>query len=61
MADFTDKDILNYLNLAQRRTYIILHSGIDWKPEYAFELVEIDRQLAAYRQCIDEIHSQEVV
>lgn len=61
MADFTDKDILNYLNLVQRRTYIMLHSGINWKPEYAFELEEIDRQLASYRQCIDEIHSQEVV
>lgn len=61
MADFADKDILNYLNLVQRRTYIILHSGINWKPEYAFELVEIDRQLAGYRQCIDKIQSREVV
>lgn len=60
MADFTDHDVLVYLDLVQRRTHILLHSGIDWKPEYGPELAAIDQQLSAYRLRI-ELCSKEVV
>ena len=41
----TDKEICRYLELVDRRLFILVHSGINWKPEYAEELEAIDREL----------------
>ena len=41
-----EKDILRYLELIERRVYIIEHSGIDWLPEYQDEMVQIDKEIA---------------
>lgn len=56
------KDTLNvaqitrYLDLVDRRLEILMHSGIDWKPEYAPELQAIDREIAELRKVIDYTH-----
>lgn len=34
----TDKEVCRYLELVDRRLFILIHSGIDWKPEYTPEL-----------------------
>lgn len=33
----TEKQVSRYIDLVHRRTYILTHSGVDWKPEYASE------------------------
>lgn len=48
--------INRYLDLVSRRLYILLHSGIDWRPEYGRELEEIDKEILSYRQLIDAVH-----
>ena len=45
----TEKEILRYLTLVERRCFIVEHCGIDWKPEYGPELEAIDRELAELR------------
>lgn len=50
----TDKEISRYLELANRRSFIVLHSGIDWKPEYEAELKAIDRELTRLRALVDQ-------
>ena len=54
----TEKEILRYLLLADRKVIIYLNSGIHWKPEYAQELVNIDKELAQLRFLIDTEHSK---
>lgn len=49
----TQEDVLEYLRLLDRRIFIVMHSGIDWQPEYEQELVEIDQKLAALRVRVD--------
>lgn len=39
----TDKEICRYLELVDRRLFILVHSGINWKPEYAEELEELKK------------------
>lgn len=56
-----EHQISRYLELINRRLYIILHSGIDWKPEYQLELNEINKELAKLRKVIDAIHNKEGV
>lgn len=48
----SDKQVLRYLQLVDRRLYIILNSGINWKPEYGQELEEIDRELAELQKAV---------
>lgn len=38
-------DVSKYIDLLHRRTFILLHSGIDWKPEYETELQQINQEL----------------
>lgn len=52
----TEKDIGRYLALVERRLFILMHSGIDWKPEYSPELDQIDRELAALRKAVEQEH-----
>lgn len=47
-----EKDILRYLELVERRVYIIEHSGIDWLPEYQGEMVQIDKEIAQLRDVL---------
>ncbi len=46
--------IAKYAQLANRKSWIITHSGADWKPEYEQELAGIDKELAELRKVIDE-------
>lgn len=56
----SEKQILRYLDLVNRWLYIILHSGIDWKPEYKPELDRIDKELAELRKVIDSTQKEVV-
>ncbi len=49
----SDKQVLKYLHLVDRRLYIILNSGINWKPEYGPELEKIDRELAEMQKTVE--------
>ena len=50
----TELDVARYAQLANRKSWIITHSGASWKPEYEQELAEIDRELAFLRKKINE-------
>ena len=52
----TEKEILRYLSLVDRKLTICLHSGISWKPEYEEELAGIDKELAQLRILVDDEH-----
>ena len=54
----TDKEVCRYIDLVDRRVFIISHSGVDWKPEYAAELEAIDRELAELRRKVDREHGR---
>ena len=41
----TDQEVVRYLDLVGRRLKLSM-SGVDWKPEYAQELEEIEKELA---------------
>ena len=51
-----EKQISRYLTLVNRRLFILLHSGVDWIPEYAQELESIDTELAQLRILVEQIH-----
>lgn len=53
-------DVSKYIDLLHRRTFILLHSGIDWKPEYEAELQQINQELALLRPLVDQKHSRRV-
>lgn len=57
----TQDDVLRYLSLVDRRLEIVLHSGIDWNPEYGPELDEIDQELSRFRNMIDQEHARRMV
>lgn len=54
----TQDQVLRYLTLVERRLFIIMHSGISWKPEYADELEAIDQELAVLCPLVDQALSQ---
>lgn len=47
-----------YLELVARRTYILAHSGVDWKPEYEKEMQQIDQELSVLRPLVDQEHER---
>mgnify|MGYP004466286127 CR=1 FL=1 len=47
-------DVSKYIDLLHRRTFILLHSGIDWKPEYEAKLQQINRELVLLRPLVDQ-------
>ena len=53
-------DVSKYIDLLHRRTFILLHSGIDWKPEYETELQQINQKLDLLRSLVDQEHSRKV-
>lgn len=52
----TQEDIIRYLRLAARKSYILSHSGVDWKPEYGPELEQLDQEIAPLREAIEQEH-----
>lgn len=58
-AAMTDEEVFRYLELANRKSFILLHSGASWEPEYAAELE--DRELTVLRGIIDRMHEQKEV
>jgi len=61
MADFGMEQVTRYLRLLDRRMYIVMHSGIDWKPEYEQELNDIDSEISVLRELMDSAHGQEEI
>lgn len=53
-------DVSKYIDLLHRRTFIRLHSGIDWKPEYEVELQQINQELDLLRSLVDQEHSRKI-
>ena len=53
-------DVSKYIDLLHTRTFILLHSGIDWKPEYEAELQQINQELDLLRSLVDQEHSRKV-
>lgn len=58
MIGMTEEQITRYLQLASRKTFILLHSGTDWKPEYASELMAIDQELTELMKVKEQAHAQ---
>lgn len=54
----TEKEVLRYLTLVERRLFILLHSGIGWKPEYGPEMKAIDKELAELRMLVEQEHER---
>lgn len=54
----TEEQINRYLDLVNRRLYILVHSGIDWKPEYETELQQIDRELAEMQPIVEQARKE---
>ena len=47
------KEINRYLTLASRRLFIMVHSGVDLRPEYGAELENIDKEIADLSKLVD--------
>lgn len=56
MNTLNASQVTRYIELVNRRLYILMHSGIDWKPEYAAEFETIDKEIAELRKVIDYTH-----
>lgn len=54
----TDKQVLEYISLVDRKLQILLNSGIHWKPEYEAEMKKIDARLAELRPLVDAEHER---
>ena len=52
----TAEEVLKYIQLVSRKSFIICHSGNDWKPEYEIEMKQIDQELALLRPLVDAEH-----
>ena len=52
----TQEQVLRYLELANRESYIIIHSGDSWKPEWEDELEAIKKELDGLREIIAAEH-----
>ena len=54
----TAEEVLKYIQLASRKTYILTHNGVEWLPEYEEELQQIDQELALLRPLVDVEHDR---
>lgn len=54
----TENQVREYINLMDRRMFILTHSGVDWKPEYGPELEAINKRLFELRPAVDEEHKK---
>lgn len=54
----TESQTREYINLMDRRMFILMHNGVDWKPEYGPELEAITKRLFELRSVVDEEHKK---
>ena len=54
----TAEEVLKYIQLVSRKSFIICHSCNDWKPEYEIEMKQIDQELALLRPLVDAEHAK---
>ena len=54
----TAEEVLKYIQLVSRKSFIICHSGNDWKPEYEIEMKQIDQELALLRPLVYAEHAK---
>lgn len=54
----TGEQVVRYLELVNRRLYILNHSGIDWKPEYTEELKQINQELEQLRAIVEQARKE---
>ena len=54
----TAEEVLKYIQLVSRKSFIICHSGNDWKPEYEIEMKQINQELALLRPLVDAEHAK---
>ena len=54
----TAEEVLKYIQLVSRKSFIICHSGNDWKPEYEIEMKQIDQELALLRTLVYAEHAK---
>ena len=54
----TAEEVLKYIQLVSRKSFIICHSGNDWKPEYEIEMKQIDQELSLLRPLVDAEHTK---
>ena len=52
------EEVLRYIQLVHRKTYILTHNGTEWLPEYEEELQQIDQELALLRPLVDVEHDR---
>lgn len=57
MITLSEEQVMRYLELVDRRMFIVMNSGITWKPEYAQELEKIDSEIAVLRTAIEAAHA----
>ncbi len=50
----TNDQVVKYLTLLDQKVRITAHSGVEWRPEYSTELMEIDKALSELRSTINE-------
>lgn len=50
----TDAEVSRYINAVHMKMYVLLHSGIDWKPKYDQMLEEANKELVELRPLVDE-------
>lgn len=54
----TAEQVSRYIHLANRKSFIICHSGNNWKLEYEAEMQQINQELALLRPLVDEAHKR---
>ena len=54
----TAEQVQQYIKLANRKSFIICHSGNDWKPEYEEELQQINQERALLRPLVNAEHAK---
>lgn len=54
----TDREVCRYLELVDRRAFIVMNSGVGWRPEYAAEMEAIDKELTGLRRLVDQEHGR---
>lgn len=50
----TAEQVSRYIDLVHRRTWLITHSGVDWKSEYSEEIAQIDKEISELRPLVEQ-------
>ena len=53
----TDKQVVEYIDLVNRKLKILTNSGTTWKPEYEEELKRIDARIAKLYPLVEELRN----